>query len=121
MSPREIVVLTDVSLVTCIVETGLADSIVSAARGAGAQGATIHHARGLGVRERLGLLGITIDAEKEVVQFVVPSDVADAVLRAVVVAGKLDTPGKGLAHVMRLEKVATHVPPDVLDRVMRRR
>lgn len=121
MSRREIVVLTDVALVTCVVENGLADALVAAAREAGAQGATIHHARGVGVRERLGLLGVTVDAEKEVVQFMVPSDIVDAVLRAVVVAGNLDTPGKGLAYVTRLEKAASHVPPDVLERVLRKR
>ena len=53
---REITVLTDVSLITCIVQRGVADRIISAAHDAGAQGATVFYARGTGVRERLGLL-----------------------------------------------------------------
>ena len=57
MSLREITVLTDIALITCIVQRGLADTIIQAAREGGAQGATVHFARGMGVRERLGILG----------------------------------------------------------------
>ncbi len=46
MSKREITVLTDVSLITCIVQRGIADKIVTAAKEAGATGATIYYARG---------------------------------------------------------------------------
>ena len=56
MRAREITVLTDISLITCIVQRGLADTIIEAAREAGAQGATVHFARGMGVREGLGIL-----------------------------------------------------------------
>ena len=48
MTAREITVLTDISLITCIVQRGLADTIIEAAREAGAQGATVHFARGMG-------------------------------------------------------------------------
>ena len=61
---REITVLTDVTLITCIVQRGLADAIVQAAVDAGAHGATVHYARGSGMRERLGVLGLAIEAEK---------------------------------------------------------
>ena len=44
MSEREITVLTDVALVTCVVQKGMADAIVEAAREAGAQGATVYFA-----------------------------------------------------------------------------
>ena len=46
MSKREITVLTDVCLITCIVQRDVADDIIHAAREAGAQGATVHFARG---------------------------------------------------------------------------
>ena len=52
---REIVVLTNVVLITCVVQRGAADAIINAAREAGAQGATLWFAKGMGVRERLGL------------------------------------------------------------------
>ena len=50
MKQRQITVLTDASLITCIVQRGLADGIVKAAQEAGAQGATIHYAQARQVR-----------------------------------------------------------------------
>ena len=60
MKKREITVLTDACLLTCIVQRGLGETIVKAARNAGAQGATVFYARGSGVRERLGVLGVAL-------------------------------------------------------------
>ena len=110
MSQREITVLTDVALITCIVERGLADAIVRAARDAGAQGATVHYAQGSGVRERLGLLGVAVDVEKEVINIVVSTEQADRILEKMYLAGMLDTPGKGFIYITPLEKAATYIP-----------
>jgi nitrogen regulatory protein P-II 1 len=120
MPDREIVVLTEVSLITCIVQKGMADTIVEAGREAGAQGATVYYARGSGVRERLGILGVAVEAEKEVVNIVVATDQVDRVLEAMFLAGKLDTPGMGFMYVTPLEKAATYVPADMLERVMKK-
>ena len=46
---------------------------IQAAREAGAQGATVHFARGTGIRERLGLLGVAVEVEKEVISLLVSS------------------------------------------------
>lgn len=64
MIQREITVLTDIALITCIVQRGVADDIIQAAREAGAQGATVHFARGMGIRERLGILGVSVEVKK---------------------------------------------------------
>ena len=74
MSLREITVLTDIALITCIVQRGVADTIILAAREAGAQGATVHFARGMGVRERLGIMGVAVEVEKEVIDIVVSKE-----------------------------------------------
>lgn len=117
---EEIVVLTDAVTITCIVQRGLADKVVDAATDAGAQGATIHYARGAGVRQKhLGLLGITVNAEKEVICIVAPSDHADHIFERVYVAAKLDTPGMGMIYMTPLEKMATYVPPEVAARLGR--
>ena len=42
---RQITYLSDVYLITCVVESGNADEIVKAASDVGAQGATINYAR----------------------------------------------------------------------------
>jgi len=115
-----IVVLTDAMLITCIVQRGAADKVVEAAMRAGAQGATIYYARGTGVRQRhLGVLGITISAEKEVVHIVVASEQADHVFENMHAAAKIDTPGMGILYMTPVEKMATYVPSDVAARYLR--
>jgi nitrogen regulatory protein P-II 1 len=120
MAERDVVVLTEVALITCIVQKGMADTIVRASRDAGAQGATVYYARGSGVRERLGILGVAVEAEKEVVNIVVANDQVDRIVEQMVLAGKLDTPGMGFLYVTPLEKAATYVPDEVLDRLKER-
>ena len=117
MSKREITVLTDVALITCIVQRGIADDVVVAAQQAGAQGATIFYARGSGVRERLGIVGLAIEVEKEIITIVVAADQVDRVFEKIYLAGKLDTPGMGLMYVTPLEKAATYVPPEIIEKL----
>ena len=119
MSTREIVVLTDVALITASVQRGMADEIVKAAQEAGAQGASIHYAHGRGVRERLGILGLAVEAEKEVINIVVSTDQVDRVFEKMYLAGKMDTPGMGFMWVTPLEKAATFVPPEIVERLTR--
>ena len=114
MSEHDITVLTGVALITCIVQRGLADNIIRAAQEAGAQGATTCFARGGGVRERLGLVGVTVEVEKEMINVVVATDQLDRVFERMYVAGQLDTPAMGFIYVTPLEKAATYVPAAVL-------
>lgn len=120
MAHRDVVVLTDVMLLTCIVQKGAADEIVRACRDAGAQGATVYYARGSGVRERLGLLGVAVEVEKEVINVVVATDQVDRIVEVMYLTGNLDVPGMGFLHVTRLEKAATYVPEDVMRRIRER-
>ncbi len=120
MKKRSITVLTDVSLITCIVQRGLADNIIKAAQEAGAQGATTYYAHGSGVRERLGVLGVAIDVEKEVVNIVVASDQVDRIFEKMFLVGKLDTPGKGFMYITPLEKAATYIPLEIIEKLTKR-
>ena len=117
---RTLTILTDVALITCIVQRGLADPIVAAAREAGAQGATVYYAQGTGVRERLGLIGLAVNAEKEVINIVVAADQVDRIFERMYLAGNLDTPGMGFMYVTPLEKAATYVPQEVRDKLLRK-
>jgi len=92
-------------LITCIVQRGKGDKISKAAIKAGAGGATAFFARGTGTRERLGLLGLAIVPEKEVV-FVLCDEVdSSRIFDAVAKAGKLDTPGMGIAYITPIIRV----------------
>ena len=115
MKQRQITVLTDASIITCIVQRGLADDIVKAAQEAGAQGATIHYAQGIGVRE--GLLGLAVEVDKEVINIIVANDQADLVFERMYLAGKLDTPGMGIMTMATLDKVATYVPQELAEKL----
>jgi nitrogen regulatory protein PII len=114
---EHIVVVTDAVLITCIVQRGAAEEAVQAARRAGAQGATIFYARGTGVRQKhLGVLGVTLSAEKEVIYIFAASDQADRIFEKIYVAAKLDTPGMGMLYMTPLEKMATYVPEEIVER-----
>ena len=117
MTQSGMIVLTDAVLITAIVQRGMADLVVQTAQEAGAQGATIFHAHGTGVRQkRLGLLGLTINTEKEVIYIVAPENQADIIFERIFVCAKMDTPGMGILWVTPINRMATHVPHEVAAR-----
>ena len=114
---REFTILSDVSMITCVVQRGKADQVVQAAQDAGAQGATIYYGYGSGVRERLGILGLAVDVEKEVITSLVANDQVDRIFERMYFAGELDVPGAGIIYVTKLEKAATHIPKEIIERL----
>ena len=114
MSERKITYLTDVSLITIVVQSGLDETILKAARDIGATiGSVSHTAKGIGARERLGMLGLAIETEKDVISLLVSTEQRDAVLNYIYRAAELDTPGRGYIYITPLEKVASYVPDSV--------
>jgi nitrogen regulatory protein PII len=93
-----------IKLITAVVQRGKADGPIQAALKAGAQGATTVFGRGQGIRERLGLLGLAVQPEKEVISIVVEEQLLDRVLKGVVKAGNLDQPGVGFVYVTAVER-----------------
>ena len=92
-------------LITCIVQRGNGDAVSKAAIKAGAGGATTFFARGSGTRERLGLLGLAIVPEKEVVLVLSDEEKSTRIFDAIAIAGKLDVPGMGIAYITPAIKV----------------
>ena len=117
MKDRHIVKLSDVKLITCVLQDGLAEEVLEAAKNVGAQGATVSYARGTGVRDRMGLMGVFIDEQKEVIRVIVSEEQASRVFEAMHLAAGLDTPGKGIIYISDLENVATYIPEDVLNSI----
>lgn len=116
MKAEGITYLTDVALITCVVAVGRADLVIRAAQAMGAPGAIVYHAHGLGPRERLGLLSIAIDAEKEVVSLLLAAEYQDAIVEAIYRTAELDVPGAGMIYAMPVEKVATYIPAELLNK-----
>ena len=92
-------------LITCVVQRGKGDTIAKAAIAAGAGAATIYFARGTGIRERLGILGLAIVPEKEVILVVCKEEESDRIFDAVTKAGKLNVPGMGIAFITPIVKI----------------
>ena len=108
-------------LITAIVQRGKADVPVQAALKAGAQGATVVFGRGQGMRERLGLLGLAVQPEKEVISIVVEDALLERVLHAMVRAGNLDQPGVGFVYVTAVERtVGLYHAEDRVDHIEHR-
>lgn len=114
MAGRQITYLTDAMMITCIVQASQADKVVKAAQNVGAQGATVTYARGTGIRERMGLMGVAIDEQKEMIRIIVSEEQADRVFEAMYLAGELDKPGMGIMFMNNLDRIATYIPDDVL-------
>lgn len=114
MTDQKITYLTDVCLVTIVVQAGFEESILKAARDVGATiGAVGHSAKGIGVRERLGMLGLAIETEKDVLRLLVSNEQRDAVVDHIYRTAGLDTPGRGYIYITPLEKVASFVPDSI--------
>ena len=98
--------MSDLYLITCIVQKGMANEIVSTALEAGASGATYYSGRGTGVRQKLGkILSGLIVPEKDIIQIVISAERKNAVFSAITEAGVLEKKGRGIAYMQILDKV----------------
>ena len=85
--------------VTVIVDRGMAEEIMDAARKAGVTGGTIMHGRGAGAEHTSTLFGVEIEPEKELVVMLIPSSLVDKVAKALTEEFHLNEPGKGILFV----------------------
>jgi nitrogen regulatory protein P-II 1 len=98
----------DVVLITAVVQRGLGDGVVEAAVGAGAHGGTVCYGSGVGTRERLGVLGLALDVEREIVYVLVSRELEAVVFTAMAAAEGLDRPGRGILFTTPLERLAAY-------------
>lgn len=68
-------------------------------------------------RERLGLLGLAIDVEKEIITTLVAGDQADRIFERMYFAAELDVLGAGIIYITKLEKAATFIPQEIVERI----
>ena len=92
-------------IILCIVNTGFADTVMSAAKEVGARGGTVIHARGTANKEAEEFFNITIQPDKEIVMILVPAEIKDGVLHAVYTHAGLKTEGQGIAFSMPVSSV----------------
>jgi nitrogen regulatory protein P-II 1 len=92
-------------LIAAILPKGATGKVMDAAREAGAEGGTILLARGTGIHEARHFFGLSVSSERELLLVLVEPGKAWEVLDAVVRAGRLDEPARGIAFVLAVEEV----------------
>ena len=92
-------------LIIAFVEDETTDSIMEAARLAGATGATlINNARGEGLNRQKTFLGLTLDTQRDVLLFLVEEHLSRGILEEIAKVGDFDqTPGTGIAFQIDVE------------------
>ncbi|MFY9382117.1 MAG: P-II family nitrogen regulator [Eubacteriales bacterium] len=93
-----------VRVVYIIVNAGYADEVTEIIRSAGAGSATIMNARGEGKLHEV-FMGITVDAEKEIILCVAPDKIADQIMNAVKERAGIKTPAHGVCFSMPVDRV----------------
>ena len=96
---------TQYELIITIVNKDYAANLMEAAREVGAKGGTILNARGAGGHEVEKLFGLTIQQEKEVVLILTSVDHKVEIMKAIIEATGLNTPGRGICFSLPVEDV----------------
>ena len=91
-------------VIISMVKTKQTDQVVEAAKAAGGTGATIIPARGTGIHEAKTFFGLTLEAQTDVVLFLIEEKLVERVLGAVYESGRLKDPGTGIAIIMNVER-----------------
>ena len=92
-------------LIVAFVEDSRTESIMHAAREAGATGCTlINQARGEGIKERKTFLGLTLSTQRDVLLLLVEEHLSRDILEHIAEVGKFDEePGTGIAVLIDVE------------------
>lgn len=93
-------------LITVIVQRKDGQRAIDAAIKAGAPGVTSFYGRGTGVRQKLKVFGLFIEAEKQIVLIATTKENVDRIFDGLVKELELDKPGKGFAYVQTIARVA---------------
>ncbi len=90
--------------ICCIVKRGQGETVARIALDSGTCVPAVQFGRGTGVRDKMGLLRITIPPEKEIVDVFPTPHEADHILEKMIDAGRLDQPGSGFIYSFPIKK-----------------
>ncbi|MCL2129554.1 MAG: hypothetical protein FWH35_04275 [Treponema sp.] len=86
------------TLISCTIPRGGGDSLAEAILELGACVPIVFFGDGVGLRDKLGLLRITIPVEKEIIWFIVPNNDADLIEKTLIPRARIDVPGQGFLY-----------------------
>ena len=87
------------------VKPTITDKVVDAAKAAGATGATIIPARGTGIHEAKTFFGLTLEAQTDIIMFLLAEHLVQNILDTIAKVGEFEKPGTGIAFVLPVEQV----------------
>ena len=90
--------------IICIVQRGQGNNVGRVALDMGACVPSVTFGTGLGIRDKMGLLRVTIPAEKELIWATISFQDAEIVFNGMIEAGQLDQPGKGFIYMFPLKQ-----------------
>jgi nitrogen regulatory protein PII len=93
-------------VIIAALKPNVTDQVIDAAKACGISGATIIPGRGTGMGEAHTFLGLTLEAQTDVVIFLTEVELVDPVMAAIKTAGRLDEHGTGVVFVLAVERVA---------------
>lgn len=92
-------------LLIALVEDDKTDAVLSAARNAGATGATvISQARGEGLKKAKTFFGLSLETQRDMLLFLVEEHMSRSILEEIAIVGEFDNkPGTGIAFQIDVE------------------
>ena len=88
-----------------IVDKGLAQDVVDAAKLGGSTGATIINARGCGIHEHTKFFSMDIEPEKEIIMIIIKKDKVEDIIKSIETTMHIDDPGKGILFTLDVNRV----------------
>ncbi len=93
-------------LIIVIANQGNIELIMNAARGAGAYGGTVIHARGTGMEIAEKFMGVSIAAEKEMIFIVTKKEQKNGIMKAIMENAGMDTKAKSIVFSLPVTDTA---------------
>ena len=97
---------TKYELLVIVTNLGYTELVMDAARGAGAGGGTVIHAKGTGMEKAEQFLGVKLAAEKEMVLIVVRQQLKNAVMRAIMDQAGMKSKAKSIVFSLPVTDTA---------------
>ena len=92
-------------LVVTIVEEGYAELAMGAAKKVGATGGTLIQGKGMGSKEAIKFLGLTIEPEKDVVLILIDKEKQKDLMKEIAKSAGLSTKGRGICFSLPVDDV----------------
>ena len=101
---------TKYEMIFCIVNAGFSETVMDAAKEAGARGGTVIHARGTGQEKAEQFLGISLASEKDIVLIVTPTENKAQMMQAIMPEDGPQTRAGAIVFAVPVTDTAGMVP-----------